>query len=510
MEKLFNQEELTKAAFHIKTDQEYGIEDFSAESIARYEERYIKNESLMKLFNGRTSISIDLSGAEEDFSMDNSYADRMSSSLYSLESNFTQTGILMREKEGWASFVRIDKLTLKASRDAVYEFRAYRGVGAIDEDIVKPLSVKKGQKLTSIMKVLFSRLRRISRAAEEIEGFDISEEMLEDIINRMNTILDEMYQLYSESKQREAVLGVLTLSIRPSDILTMSDNSYNWTSCMRSGHSRDGAGEYSGTPRALIQSGAAVIAYFEMYNGSKFMVGGEEYSNKTWRRIGYMRDGVLAFQKSYPFNSSTIDSALEDLLENNGLKRGFSQEVSEALNSGVQLFGRRNIYLDQANPEMFFSSTDRSLLNEELFFNARGDNKYYRLGIFEEGAAPVCLSCESHDDFDEGLCSDCSGNYMCESCGYHTNRDDYMTDDDGNGYCSNCYYDQFSSCENCGEEYLLDDHKIGRLERYVEEEGLDVETNCLCSYCLSDAIDDKEREIEEMRLEEEEEDEDEE
>lgn len=64
--------------------------------------------------------------------------------------------------------------------------------------------------------------------------------------------------------------------------------------------------------------------------------------------------------------------------------------------------------------------------------------------------------------------------YTCNSCGRTIDDDNRYTGADDNDYCENCYYDNFSSCENCGETYYNDDLN------YIESIGSDV-----CNWCLS-------------------------
>lgn len=83
------------------------------------------------------------------------------------------------------------------------------------------------------------------------------------------------------------------------------------------------------------------------------------------------------------------------------------------------------------------------------------------------------------------VCDDCLDSYTyCDCCDeYHPSEMTYWIDVDCESVCGDCFFDNYGTCESCGEHYKLKD-----LE--------DHNGNLLCPSCLEDAID-KESEMEE-------------
>nr|DAZ83988.1 MAG TPA: Fusion protein of Lmo4 protein-tandem zipper, LIM domain, fusion.3A [Caudoviricetes sp.] len=83
------------------------------------------------------------------------------------------------------------------------------------------------------------------------------------------------------------------------------------------------------------------------------------------------------------------------------------------------------------------------------------------------------------------VCDDCLDSYTyCDCCDkYHPSEMTYWIDVDCESVCGDCFFENYGTCESCGEHYKLKD-----LE--------DHNGNLLCPSCLEDAID-KESEMEE-------------
>lgn len=76
--------------------------------------------------------------------------------------------------------------------------------------------------------------------------------------------------------------------------------------------------------------------------------------------------------------------------------------------------------------------------------------------VSELPAAPVHPVDAEDDEKDDSV--------ECESCSDSFDKKDIRISDDGGDYCENCYHENFSSCENCGEELDIqrgDEHSTG-------------------------------------------------
>ena len=58
-------------------------------------------------------------------------------------------------------------------------------------------------------------------------------------------------------------------------------------------------------------------------------------------------------------------------------------------------------------------------------------------------------------------CADNDGNFYCNHCETWYRGNDYYTIHDGSTICSDCYYDCYGTCEDCGEIFHSDDLEYG-------------------------------------------------
>lgn len=130
----------------------------------------------------------------------------------------------------------------------------------------------------------------------------------------------EMWKTFTENLEAFQTLasrdvfqkGTLFLSALPEDILTASDNAYNWSSCYQEG------GAYETNPYHYIRMENVLIAYFIADNARNktFEIAGKEVSNKSWRVFAFLTaDGNLSFSgQQYPFTSDTAMLEVADVI----------------------------------------------------------------------------------------------------------------------------------------------------------------------------------------------------
>jgi hypothetical protein len=96
---------------------------------------------------------------------------------------------------------------------------------------------------------------------------------------------------------------------------------------------------------------------------------------------------------------------------------------------------------------------------------------------YDDSGFAYCRKCRGHATRDAHRC-------RCNSCGNRYDDDDIMNGPDGEGYCHDCFYEHFTTCDHCSEDYDRDSMT------YISHLGIDVCEGCLeDTYVLCDVCD---------------------
>ena len=227
--------------------------------------------------------------------------------------------------------------------------------------------------------------------------------------------------------------GTLCLSIHPMDYVTMSDNSYDWCSCM----SWMEEGEYRRGTLECMTSPMVVIAYIK--GSSKF----SGWNNKKWRELFVVtEEGILGI-KGYPYHNAELETYIMEKLrkmakdtlgweyrDQEQQAAGFVHPNSEHRNGWMLHFN--TMYNDAyRNQPIYFSTNLKEKDNVE--FDASGDAFSVYSGELIDTEAPAELLITPIE----------AGYERCPSCGAWVREDeiyDDEIDDDGNPvtYCECC------------------------------------------------------------------------
>lgn len=138
----------------------------------------------------------------------------------------------------------------------------------------------------------------------------------ESFYNTLITLKDKIAVEYSRILNNLKAGGTLCISILPIDYLTMSVNSFDWTSCLnfyKGGH-RAGAAE-------LMNSNCIVCAYMKSNSNDYQIDEIHSCSNKKWRQLFVVTKDILCCGKPYPYENDnftlTILEKLRYLVEKN-------------------------------------------------------------------------------------------------------------------------------------------------------------------------------------------------
>ena len=321
----------------------------------------------------------------------------------------------------------------------------------------KKLVLTKGMRLTSI----YSKLNKYFKVGTPEE-------------------YEEFRQIYSTVFNSEVVKGTYVLSMRPLDYMSMSDNDYNWTSCMswvENGCYRRGTVEMMTSPYVIVGylKGDKPFSHDVM----------EAIDNKKWRCLFIVDRKIITSIKSYPYYSEELMEIgvkkLKELAEKN---LGYSYEdtkhkttescfkfQTEDETIAYVEFETRFMYNDFGTRE---TEHNYFLTNEEDIINSFKASKYYANEYINYSGKFICSKCGAEEDYDdysdsEGLpliCENCYGYCVCDCCGRRIapNDETFETND----------YD--CVCQSCIEDYY---YWVEYKEMYVRYE--DVHNYCLAA-----------------------------
>lgn len=262
---------------------------------------------------------------------------------------------------------------------------------------------------------------------------------------------------HSTFAQRKHAAGTLTFSIHPIDFLTMSDNNYNWTTCM-SVVSKEG--EYRIGTIEMMNSPCVIEAYLE--GSVPYSVNGYSLPNKKWRCLFVVTPYFITPIRSYPYQNYALEwEALKDLVDMVENYYGVFIPVD---------FKRDYCYLTQnkklafiCNTNLMYNDTidhtpETYAVKADIFYdnslNWIKDVKesYIQFSTKSNGISFLecqysgmteCMNCGEKIIFitehDYMTCDECRQEWECCSCGRYINHlEEVFWDDDNLSYCENC------------------------------------------------------------------------
>ena len=280
--------------------------------------------------------------------------------------------------------------------------------------------------------------------------------------------------------------GKLCLSIHPNDYASMSDNEYNWDSCM---NWRDQGGYCQGTVE-MMNSPMVIVAYIDGCNDN-FYFGGKPWTNKKWRELFIVHPDVLIEVAPYPWaNKDITDQCLEwirDLvIENLGWDQFQKSRITDWRNGVIR------------NEEIAICFESNAMYNDFRFthrcFTSYDLKPSSTLNINYSGLTE-CLWCGETDsrwnylvkDESSLVCENCEDFIVCSQCGDRICNDEYCTLNEQH-YCYNCWDYYITDCEMCEQAVHADDTYavyLGNVEQGWISTEFKVE---VCEHCFDTKI----------------------
>ena len=277
---------------------------------------------------------------------------------------------------------------------------------------------------------------------------------------------------YSSCQQN----NTLCLSIHPLDFMTMSDNDHGWTSCM----SWQEPGTYRGGTLEMMNSPHVIVAYITDGKNMELPDDGAEWPSKRWRELYYFDDNLITGIKGYPYTDDKVDQIVRDWLK----------ELTNFDGDELILNRIGKAQMDEPENEKFYEKYNyetgpvvvRSHAN--YMYNDFDNNPTYpvvgalteRKSIFREwrsynySGEAECMCCGKIVDFDDSNIGSRADSLVCVDivdcvyCGRSVERSEAI-EHNGEYYCSDCYDENFTYCEKCGQLVPNDEIRTVVLER---------------------------------------------
>lgn len=375
------------------------------------------------------------------------------------------------------------------SSDFVFYVKDYR------TEEYKKIKVQSGSKPIKI----FSRVAKYLGCECEYEDFRLKHSM----------ILNDRH-----------MKGILCLSIHPMDYLTMSDNGYDWDSCM----SWIQGGCYKRGTVEMMNSPWVIVAYLKGKQDFHPNTDTKTWSNKKWRTLIIANADFITSIKSYPYRhdelTQKIVSWVKELAEYNW---GVSYE--ENLSSFEDNFYERELsdYSIHFSTDTMYNDfgcdTRHYITLRKDFVNPLAEkvNSFVQYGknwyVYNYSGVDNCMCCGHEVNHHYYSSSD----VYCENCSDSVPASEYIDDciychegiyDNEDYVCvngdectlahENCAYDKVELCDCCGEYYEKENifsasltykgHKISRKKGYFDATLIPL-TISLCIGCRADVAD---------------------
>lgn len=335
------------------------------------------------------------------------------------------------------------------------------------------VKVKKGSKPMKTWR----KVAKIIGAEAEFEKFRIAHSML---------------------LNQKCLKGTLCLSIHPFDFMTMSDNDYNWDSCM----SWVNYGCYRGGTVEMMNSKYVVIAYLKGNHPYEF----EEYSwpgNKKWRQLMVVHPHIICNIKNYPYQNHELSTAalqwLADLARQN-LHWDIPYEEQKFSCEGKFDYKDGRSYSYNLITDVMYNDFDTDDTYHYAFIpQGWQEDEVFDTTIYEEiniSGPLICSWCGDYiEDIDEGdedlvVCGNCVPLLRCSECGGRMHEDYQYWGFDDRCYCEDCYCDVFATDALTEETIYREDMVNVYLAR--KENLVDIDTDCYIQiadyHCNKDAL----------------------
>ena len=324
-----------------------------------------------------------------------------------------------------------------------------------------------------------------------------------------NEVFESFRIKMSQITNQKVLKGTMCISIHPMDYITMSDNNYDWDSCMN--WTDDEGGDYRLGTVEMMNSPMVVCAYLkgdrDFQWGHYHIKDDPDYSwnSKKWRELFIVRPDFNIEIKAYPYDNEEFTKVVMAKLEE--LMGGAHEE---------EIYWNYKTRFNDDNLELGFQTNENGMYNDfGTFRNQKGHLMRYSKKLVNEwtidnfnrkyinySGEPHCMCCgaliNSYEaQSNQVVCANCGSytNGTCSCCGRTLyNEEDVFWNLDDEPYCSDCYNDLYVRDDIMDEElrrdeaiqFCLMDNEMafgpaGKLKQYINKQ-------IICHATLNDVI----------------------
>lgn len=352
------------------------------------------------------------------------------------------------------------------------DFEARKNVqNEIVMNIMDELEIKNNYGLKSFLlnycdlsknKVLENYTTYSNKSRKIPKGANVSRSLKYFIVEK--DLLRKFQDLLSQLIQKSSYEGkkyYMYLSIHPSDFLTISDNTKNWTSC----HSlRE---DYYFGNFTYLADKTTLVAYVldtkDEFDNNIFDVNtnydlGYKWNSKLWRSLVHVtRDEnenlAMLINKQYPFKSHSFNDELKLMIE----------EVFDFCNYSSDTVCSSEVFRIGTGGDMIFFDPMQS---SDFSAFTRHDPEFSFSKLTTIAESIKCVNCgfEDASDGEYGTCESCTelfsdeddDDYSCSICGHYFHISE-LNESRKDGYiCDSCFQDKkYEICSMCHYVYPL-------------------------------------------------------
>lgn len=332
--------------------------------------------------------------------------------------------------------------------------------------------------LTSMGKKLF-----IQKGTKPIKAIIKILQYFNEYTDERKKLVEDFRIKVSQVLNTKTLYGNLVMSIHPMDYMTMSDNAYNWSSCM----SWEEHGCYFVGSEEMMNSNNVICCYLESNNNPLFCFkdkknkkNPEEYpeyswTNKKFRQLFYVNKDIICSGKSYPYKDN---------------------KITETILTELRKLAKENMHWNYAfGPQDYYDMTRYD-----------SDDYFYLDDVLYEPGKKILFDTKAmyHDMMNDGQYGyrcvrnpvkknkliSISGKVKCLCCGEDPrqerdrwDRESYndKIQNTGQLVCEGCFED-FFKCVCCQNAY--DDEKYLSNKKLIEVSGY----GTVCKTCYSDYL----------------------
>ena len=284
---------------------------------------------------------------------------------------------------------------------------------------------------------------------------------------------------HSQALNKKKVSGKLVLSIHPFDYFTMSENNYDWTSCMN--WSANGC--YHAGTLEMLNSPSVLVAYLEGDKPFYPINDSRTWANKKWRELFILDHDFITGIKGYPYQNDSLEEIILNKLA----------DIAEAIfppydRSPHLLTPEGNMLIDNKEYPFETNLMYNDFENngeEKIFYSTNITLENFDTYSYVYSAPAYCTVCggELYENEESTLCDDCNSAIYCICCGERIeDGEGYLVNDEY--YCTDCADENFNYCDICNEYTPNEVTTIYELVRDSQGKIRCWEHNKVCENCL--------------------------